>query len=59
MRELLINGDNLPMSDGHTDKFEVTVAGSDAVSRGCDGCPEAVNVCSAGLVCAVPDSGGT
>lgn len=50
MSELSVNGDRLPMSAGSTDKFDVTVTGSDSVSRGCDGCP-VVSVCGVGLTC--------
>lgn len=55
--ELTVNGDELPMSDGTTDKFDVVVDGSDSVSSGCDGCPAGISICGAGLICSATGGG--
>jgi len=51
VRDLLLNGEQLPMSDAQTDKFVVTVTEPQTVVRGCDSC--AVDFCSVDATCSV------
>ncbi|XP_067948846.1 protocadherin Fat 4-like [Watersipora subatra] len=51
IRGVRINKDQLPMSSAVTEKFDITVRQSDAVSAGCDSCQKNINFCGIQQTC--------